>query len=142
MLKSIKVRDYMTTKLITFRSDVDIFEAIKTLQINRISGAPVVDNNGQIVGILSEGDCLKAIIKDIYYDKAGGKVSDFMSTDIATIGPQDDIIGVAVEFQKQKRKRFPVLDDGELVGQISQRDVLRAVIEISQHPEHGEQKIQ
>ena len=142
MLKSIKVRDYMTTKLITFRPDVDIFEAIKTLQISRISGAPVVDNNGQMVGILSEGDCLKAIIKDIYYDEAGGKVSDFMSTEIATIGPQDDIIDVAVEFQKQKRKRFPVLDDGELVGQISQRDILRAVIEISQNPEHGKQRIQ
>ena len=142
MLKSIKVRDYMTTKLITFRPDVDIFEAIKILQPSRISGAPVVDSNGQLIGILSEGDCLKAIIKDIYYDEAGGKVSDFMSTEIATIGPEDDIIDVAVEFQKQKRKRFPVLDDGELVGQISQRDILRAVIEISQHPDHGKQKMQ
>jgi CBS domain-containing protein len=137
MLKSIKVRDYMTTKLITFRPDIDIFQAVKTLQTNRISGAPVVDSNGQMIGILSEGDCLEAIIKDIYYEEAGGKVSDFMSTEIATVCPEDDIIDVAVEFQKQKRKRFPVLDDGELVGQISQRDILRAVIDISQNPDHG-----
>ena len=137
MLKSIKVRDYMTTKLITFRPDADIFEAIETLQAHRISGAPVIDSNGQMVGIVSEGDCLKAIIKDIYYEEAGGKVSDYMSTEIATISPEDDIVDVAVEFQKQKRKRFPVLDDGELVGQISQRDILRAVLEIAQHPDHG-----
>lgn len=137
MLKSIKVRDYMTTKLITFRPDADIFEAIETLQAHSISGAPVIDSNGQMVGIVSEGDCLKAIIKDIYYEEAGGKVSDYMSTEIATISPEDDIVDVAVEFQKQKRKRFPVLDDGELVGQISQRDILRAVLEIAQHPDHG-----
>ena len=137
MLKSIKVRDYMTTKLITFRPDIDVFQAIEILHDHSISGAPVIDSNGQMVGILSEGDCLKAIIKDIYYEEAGGKVSDYMSTDIATIGPEDDIVDVAVEFQKQKRKRFPVLDDGELVGQISQRDILRAVLEIAQHPDHG-----
>jgi len=137
MLKSIKVKDYMTTKLITFRPEIDIFEAIEILQSHRISGAPVIDSNGQLVGILSEGDCLKAIIKDIYYEEAGGKVTDYMSTEIATIGPEDDIIDIAVEFQKQKRKRFPVLEDGELVGQISQRDILRAVLEIAQHPDHG-----
>jgi len=101
------------------------------------SRSPVIDSNGQMVGIVSEGDCLKAIIKDIYYEEAGGKVSDYMSTEIATISPEDDIVDVAVEFQKQKRKRFPVLDDGELVGQISQRDILRAVLEIAQHPDHG-----
>jgi len=137
MLKSIKVRDYMTKRLITFRPDTDLFEAIESLKTNRISGAPVVDGNGQMVGLLSEGDCLDAIIKDIYYTEAGGHVSDYMSTDIATIGPEDDIVDVAVEFKKQGRKRFPVMDDGELVGQISQRDILRAVIDISQNPEHG-----
>jgi len=137
MLKSIKVRDYMTKRLITFRPDTDLFKAIETLKTNSISGAPVVDGNGQMVGLLSEGDCLDAIIKDIYYAEAGGKVSDYMSTDIATISPEDDIIDVAVEFKKQGRKRFPVLEDGELVGQISQRDILRAVIDITQHPDHG-----
>jgi predicted transcriptional regulator len=138
MLKSTKVRDYMTRQLITFRPDVDIFEAIETLQANRISGAPVIDHNGQLLGLMTEGDCLTAIIKDVYYTKAGGKVSDYMTCEVATISPETDIIDVAVEFQKQKRKRFPVIDDdGDLVGQISQRDVLRAVLEIVQHPAHG-----
>ncbi|MEZ5524116.1 MAG: CBS domain-containing protein [Pseudomonadales bacterium] len=137
MLKSIKVRDYMTTQLVTFQPETDIFKAISTLKEHRISGAPVLDHNGQLVGILTEGDCLTAIIKDIYYTEAGGKVGDFMTTEVSTIGPDDDIVDVAVEFQKQRRKRFPVIEDGELVGQISQRDILRAVLDIAQHPEHG-----
>jgi predicted transcriptional regulator len=137
MLKSIKVKDYMTTKLITFLPEMDIFESIATLQSSRISGAPVIDHNGQLVGMLTEGDCLTAIIKDIYYTEAGGHVSDYMSTELATISPEDDIVDIAVEFQKQRRKRFPVMEDGELVGQISQRDILRAVIDITQHPGHG-----
>ena len=137
MLRSIKVRDYMTPRLITFRENTDLFEAIKILHTNGISGAPVVDADNQMVGLLSESDCLEAIIKDIYYTEAGGHVSDYMTTEVDTVGPEDDIVDVAVEFKKRGLKRFPVIEDGELVGQISQRDILRAVLDIAQHPTHG-----
>lgn len=137
MLKSIKVRDYMTKGLITLKPDMDLFEAISLLQKNRISGAPVVDENGHLIGVLSEGDCLNAIIKDIYYEEAGGRVSEYMSTEVETIGPDEDIVDIAVDFNKKRKRRFPVIEDGRLVGQISQRDILRAVLEIAQHPSHG-----
>ncbi len=137
MLKSIKVRDYMTRGLITLKPDMDLFDAISILQTNRISGAPVVDQNGHLIGVLSEGDCLNAIIKDIYYEEAGGKVSECMSTDVETISPEDDIVDIAVDFNKKRKRRFPVIEDDKLVGQISQRDILRAVLEIAQHPSHG-----
>ena len=137
MLKSIKVRDYMTRGLITLKPEMDLFEAISLLQKNRISGAPVTDENGHLIGVLSEGDCLNAIIKDIYYEEAGGKVAEYMSTEVETIGPDEDIIDIAVDFNKKRKRRFPVIEDGRLVGQISQRDILRAVLEIAQHPSHG-----
>jgi len=137
MLKSIKVRDYMTRGLITLKPDMELFEAISLLQKNRISGAPVVDENGHLIGVLSEGDCLNAIIKDIYYEEAGGRVSEYMSTAVETIGPDEDIIDIAIDFNKKRKRRFPVIEDGRLVGQISQRDILRAVLEIAQHPSHG-----
>lgn len=137
MLRSIKVRDYMTRGLITLKPDMDIFQAISLLQKNRISGAPVVNENGHLIGVLSEGDCLNAIIKDIYYEQAGGKVVDYMSTEVETIGPDEDIVDVAVDFNKKRKRRFPVIEEGRLVGQISQRDILRAVLEIAQHPSHG-----
>ena len=137
MLKSIKVRDYMTRGLITLKPDMELFFFISLLQKNRISGAPVVDENGHLIGVLSEGDCLNAIIKDIYYEEAGGRVSEYMSTEVETIGPDEDIIDIAIDFNKKRKRRFPVIEDGRLVGQISQRDILRAVLEIAQHPSHG-----
>ncbi len=97
MLASIKVRDYMTRGLVTLKPEMDLFEAIRLLHSNSISGAPVVDMDGHLLGMLSEGDCLNGIIKDIYYEEAGGKVADFMSTQVETIGPDDDIIDIAVE---------------------------------------------
>jgi len=141
MLQSIKVRDYMSKGLITLTPDMDLFEAINLLQTNRISGAPVVDENGHLVGMLSEGDCLNSIIRDIYYEEAGGRVEDFMTRDVETIGPDDDIVDIAVAFNKRRRRRFPVIDENELVGQISQHDILQAVLDISQHPSHGKQKM-
>jgi CBS domain-containing protein len=141
MLKSIKVRDYMTRGLITLTPEMDLFEAIRILQTNKISGAPVVDQDGHLLGMLSEGDCLNGIIKDIYYEEAGGKVVDFMSTQVETIGPDDDIIDIAVEFNTRRRRRFPVIEDNELIGQISQRDILRAVLDIAQSPHHGKNRL-
>lgn len=137
MLKSIKVRDYMTKSLITLHRDMDLFEAIKVLHVNRISGAPVVNDDGHLVGMLSEGDCLNGIIRDIYYEEAGGKVSDFMTEEVETIGPDEDIVDIAVQFNTRRRRRFPVVEDDELIGQISQRDILQAVLDIAQHPSHG-----
>jgi len=137
MLRSIKVRDYMTKGLITVKPEMDIFEAIGILQKHRISGAPVVDMDNHLVGVLSEGDCLNAIIRGIYYEDAGGKVAEYMSSEVETTGPDEDIVDVAVDFNKKRKRRFPVVEDGHLVGQISQRDILRAVLEIAQNPSHN-----
>lgn len=137
MLKSIKVRDYMTKGIITLTSDMDIYQAIAILNDNKISGAPVLDLNGHVIGVLSEGDCLRGIIMDIYYKEAGGRVADFMGSPVQTIEPDDAIVDIAVAFNEKKIRRFPVVADGELVGQISQHDILRAVMDIAQHPDHG-----
>ncbi len=137
MLKSIKVKDYMTQNIITLVCDMDIYEAIAILNEHKISGAPVLDNNGCVVGILSEGDCLKGIIKNIYYDEAGGRVIDFMSSPVETIPSTNNILDVAVAFNEKRIRHFPVVDEGKLVGQISQHDILRAVMDIAQHPSNN-----
>ena len=80
MLKSIKVRDYMTRHLVTFRSDTDLFTAINRLLEHRISGAPVVDSQGHLIGLLSEGDCLRGILSGAYYESVGGTVTVSGST--------------------------------------------------------------
>ncbi len=140
MLKSIKVRDYMTRHLVTFRSDTDLFTAINRLLEHRISGAPVVDSQGHLIGLLSEGDCLRGILSGAYYESVGGTVtvSGYMTTEVETISPEADIIEVSERFLRGRRRRFPVVEHGRLVGQISRHDVLRAVKEFAQH-DQGEQ---
>lgn len=133
MLKSIKVRDYMTRHLVTFRSDTDLFTAINRLLDHRISGAPVVDSQGHLIGLLSEGDCLRGILSGAYYEAIGGTVSGYMVTEIETISPEVDIIEVSERFLRGRLGRIPVIEDGRLVGQISRSDVLRAVKEFAQH---------
>ncbi|MGN0924905.1 CBS domain-containing protein [Ectopseudomonas mendocina] len=137
MLKSIKVRDYMTRHLVTFRSDTDLFTAINRLLEHRISGAPVVDSQGHLIGLLSEGDCLRGILSGAYYEAVGGTVSTYMTTAVETVSPEADIIELSERFLRGRRRRMPVIENGRLVGQISRHDVLRAVKEFAQH-EQGE----
>jgi CBS domain-containing protein len=133
MLKSIKVRDYMTRHLVTFRSDMDLFTAINRLLEHRISGAPVVDAQGHLIGLLSEGDCLRAILSGAYYDSVGGVVGDYMTVAVETISLEADIIELSERMLHGRRRRIPVVENGRLVGQISRHDVLRAVKEFAQH---------
>ncbi|WP_020406772.1 CBS domain-containing protein [Hahella ganghwensis] len=129
MLKSVKVRDYMTTNLVVFHPDTDLFVAIDRLLKNSISGAPVTDAKGQLVGLLSEVDCLKSILSGSYYDyeSLGGVVSEYMATNVDVVEADQDILSVSERFIKERRRRFPVVEQGRLIGQISRKDVLRAV---------------
>ena len=81
MLKSVKVSDYMTRQLITFTVDTPLFEAINTFSKHQVSGAPVVDQAGQLVGVMSEVDCLKGILVKTYHTAVvGGNVGDIMTS--------------------------------------------------------------
>ena len=127
MLKIVKVREYMTGDLICFSPETELAKAIETLVRHGISGGPVVDSNKRLVGMLSESDCLKGILTGSYFEEASVSVAEVMSTVVDTIEADADIIKAAEQFVSRGIRRLPVLDDGRLVGQISRRDVLRAV---------------
>lgn len=120
------VREFMATHLVTLRSDMSIFAAIDLLLKHQISGAPVVDAEDKLVGVLSEKDCLRVIASGAFHKTAGGEVSDYMSHEVLTVGPDDDVFHVADIFLTHSFRRLPVLDKGKLVGQVSRRDVLNA----------------
>ena len=119
----------MATSLITFSEATTIVEAIQYLNTHKISGAPVVDKDGALIGMLSEKDCLKVALQSSYYeDWVAGSVTDYMSTEIKTIQEMESIVDLAEMFSKTSLKRAPVLNDtGKLVGQVSRSDVLRAL---------------
>jgi len=128
MLKSVKVTDYMTRQLITFYADTPLFAAIKTFSEHPVSGAPVVDKTGRLVGVMSEVDCLRGILNKTYHkEEVGGTVGEFMTTKVDTVSDNTDIIAVAEQFIQRGRRRIPVVEDGKLIGQVSRKDILRAV---------------
>ena len=124
---SLDVRDYMATELVTLEPDQELLAAANMLIEHDISGAPVVDGNGRMVGILTERDCLQAALQAEYYGTRGGLVREFMSVDVESVAPNESILTVASMFVKGSYNRYPVVDDGRLVGQISRLDVMRAL---------------
>ncbi len=131
MLKSIKVSDYMAASLVTFNPDMEMRLAISLLVEKRISGAPVVDDHGSFVGVLSEQDCMKVALSAGYFDDYAGQVKDYMSSKVTTIDADTSILTLAQLFIDSPFRRYPVMQNNRLVGQVSRRDVLRALEAIS-----------
>ena len=131
MLKSIRVADYMTRNLVTLKPHVSVNDSIRILLENRISGAPVVDDSGSLVGVFSESDCLKGALQTSYHETEIGSVAEYMTQDPQTISPDSSILDAAEIFIADLRRRLPVVDKGKLVGQISRRDLLRAMDDFS-----------
>ncbi|MFZ1744452.1 MAG: CBS domain-containing protein [Nitrospirales bacterium] len=128
MERKLTVKEFMGASLVTFYPDQEIKEAIQALLEYKLSGSPVVDNRGNLVGYLSEKDCLKVALNAAYHDHWGGKVSDFMVHHVKTVDLDMDIIALAEKFLKDPYKRYPVVKGNRLVGQIHRRDVLRALL--------------
>ena len=119
----------MAVNLVTFLTTTNVVDAMDLLLKHGISGAPVVDDEGSLVGIVSEVDLIQVVVQDSYYNEPVGIVADFMRTNVETVTSDTDIFTLAEKFIREHRRRYPVVDRGVLVGQISRRDVLRAASE-------------
>lgn len=121
----------MAANLVTLSPDMEILRAIHTLVEKRISGAPVVDAHGNLVGVLSEHDCMRVALNAGYHGQYGGHVEDFMSRDVRTVEADASILQLAQRFIDDRYRRYPVVENNRLVGQISRHDVLRALENLS-----------
>ncbi len=130
-LSQIRVGQYMTRQLLTFSPDTDLMSAIGTLVKRGHSGAPVCDANGKLLGVLSEKDCLKIAVAASFEGVSPGLVQDLMSTRIATLSADDTLLEAATRFLDAPYKRFPVVENGHVIGQLSRSDILRAIHENS-----------
>ena len=123
-------RDFMATDLVVLRPEMTVHDAMRLFLANDISGAPVVDAHGSVVGMLTERDCLAVIYRASYHQDPGGAVAEYMAAPVRTIDAGTDLVEVIEIFLRSRFRRFPVLDGTRLVGQISRRDILRSVIEL------------
>lgn len=121
------VDDYMATTLYTFLPSDNVRAAAHTLMSRRLSGAPVVDQSEKLVGMLSKKDCLKVVYTASYHQDWGGRVDEYMSREVETIESGTDIIQAADKFVQSRYRRFPVMSNGRMIGQISRQDILRAL---------------
>lgn len=131
MPKSCTAGDYMSASLVTFTPDMDVLDAINQLITNRISGAPVLNERGNIVGMLTELDCMKVALHSAYHGEVGGRVAEYMASDVKTVDAQTSIVDLAQMFLASNFRRYPVMDDNRLVGQVSRHDVLRALEDLA-----------
>lgn len=130
------VEKYMVrlSNLVTFRPDQDINEVIDIIINKKISGAPVLDQSGKLVGIISEKDCLRIIVDQAYHNLPHNapRVADYMTKRVKTLSLSSDVVEAATAFLNTPVRRLPIVDNnGALIGQISRRDVLRAAKNIS-----------
>lgn len=128
MLQSVNVRDYIIANPIRVHPQDSILDAMQVIIDNKVSGVCVVENDATLVGILSEMDCLRAVLGAVYNDAGIGRVKDYMASDNLVVAhPNEDIVDVAQDMLRKNKRRRPVVEDGKLIGQITCRQLLRAV---------------
>lgn len=126
-LDAMTAKDYMNTQMVTLAPDTDVMAAINIFVRKGIGSAPVIADDGKLLGMLSEKDCLKAALTASYEGSAGGPVREFMSSNTVTVVPETTLLEVASMFVDSNFKRYPVVHDGKLLGLISRANVLRAI---------------
>ncbi len=142
-MESVKIptaREIMTRKLVTLRPDMAVFDAATLLLKHKISGAPVVDVDGHLLGLISEFDMLRAVASaDFEMDSHDSieTVEQLMSREPHTVSAETGLFALAHEFVTRRVRRFPVVENGKLIGQVSRRDALQAAVELRRKMERS-----
>ena len=119
----------------TLNPETDIYAALARLLKSRLTGAPVVDGERMLLGMLTERDCLKALVGGALDGLPTGKVSDYMTRPAESIAPTATLFDIAHIFLKRSFRKLPVLDrDGRVIGQVSRRDMLVAIESARDNP--------
>jgi len=102
---------------------VDLFTKYK------INAVPVVSSENEVIGFVSESDCIQALISGSYHCDQPAIVNDVMTSNVVSVSPQDNIIDVAIRMTKDNFSIYPVVESRKLVGIISRGDILKVLAE-------------
>jgi CBS domain-containing protein len=127
MVKLPTVAEFMDTESCTLAPETAIREAVSFLIQNRRTGAPVINADNEVVGLLSEYDCLRLLALGSDAEQPEGTVADFMTANPTTIPPHMNVYYAAGMFMGTHFRRFPVVENGKLVGAITRFDILHAI---------------
>ena len=130
--REVLVRDIMHKAFVSFRADMDILEASKMLLKHRITGAPVINEEKEALGFLSEKDCLRFTMNVKYHNNEPGYVGDYMSRTIISLPPSSDIYYATDLFTKNPFYSYPVVENDIVVGVVYRHSVLEALFRMAQ----------
>lgn len=131
-MHSILVKDYMDKNPHAILSTTPIRDVVAFLMRERVTGAPVVDKANNLVGFVSEQDCIKQMLNDAFYCEESESVSTVMTRKVKALTPETSIVEVAEAMSKAPPKNYPVVEDGKLVGLMSRRLILHALLETNE----------
>ena len=127
-----KVGDFMDAVVPTLSPETQIMKAVDFLLRHQVTGAPVVDSDGRLLGIITETDLLKLVTEGIQgQPPTEATVAEYMTPDVVTVPPTVDIYYAAGIFLNNKFRRLPVVKDGKIVGAITRYDLLRVIRTLS-----------
>jgi len=122
-----KATDIMDKDFHKFSSEMDIAKVVDIMLKKKLIGGPVVNENDELLGVISERDCLKPIEDCTYFDQYGGIVKDYIHTDVNTVDKDMDMFAICKVLRKSHHRRVIVLDDKKVIGQITIRDMLKKI---------------
>jgi CBS domain-containing protein len=128
----LEVRDYMSTQLVVATPRMSVHEAMHLMVEHEVSGLPVVDSRARVVGVLSERDCLEVAFEAGYHAGLGARVADVMTREVETLEAGGDVVAAIERFLRGSYRRYPVVEAGRIVGQLSRRDALRALMDLEE----------
>ena len=122
------VKDIMSACPVTFSPDQDVLRAIEQMVNDRIPGAPVVDEHGSVLGVLSQKDCLHVAVEAAYQGRWEGKVAEFMNRNVGTLDANATLTDLPALFVNSAHELYPVVYNNRLVGQVGTREILRTLL--------------
>jgi len=128
----------MNTGVITITPDEDVYEAMRLMALNNITGLPVIDDSGSLLGMITEKDILVLLWNNLEHtnmDDAVGTVGQFMTRRVIGFSPEDTLADIAECLSTNDFRRVPIVYDGKLIGIISRKDVIRYIRDLQQQDE-------
>ncbi|WP_062263768.1 CBS domain-containing protein [Endozoicomonas arenosclerae] len=135
-MDSLQVADLMDHQPLTVSADIGVIVALRQLLKKGLSAAPVVSDDGNLLGILSEADCMKGTLLGGYFEQVGELVSHRMNTEVSTVTPDTDLVSAAKIMLDNKRRVLPVVEAEKVVGLLTRTKVLTEIIERMDSPSH------
>lgn len=127
MTTSMLVRDVMTSPSPFVKQGCDLGEVVKTLLKHGVFGLPVINEQHELVGFVSEQDCIHSVLVSSYHCEGAPVVDDVMSREVLAVEADSSIIDLAQKMGKNKPKSYPVADDGKLIGLITRSAILESL---------------